>query len=58
MQVNLVSITKPVDGTMCAAAAGGMDAEDLIAYCARVSNPNNQNNKATAPKPIKVLNKT
>ena len=55
MQVNLVSITKPVDGTVVAAAGGGMDAEDLIAYCARVSNPNNQNNKTTAPKLLKFL---
>jgi thymidylate synthase (FAD) len=55
VEVNLVSITKPVDGTVLAAAGGGMDAEDLIAYCARVSNPNNQNNKATAPKLIKFL---
>ena len=26
------------------------DAENIIAYCARVSNPSNQNNMATAPK--------
>ena len=30
-------------------------AEDLIAYCARVSNPKNQMNMATAPKLIKFL---
>jgi thymidylate synthase (FAD) len=31
------------------------DAEDLVAYMARVSNPANQNNKDTAPKLIKYL---
>ena len=49
MQVNLVSITSPVGGDDI------MNAEDLIAYCARVSNPNNQNNKETAPKLLKFL---
>lgn len=29
------------------------DAEDVISYCARVSNPNNQNNTETAPKLLK-----
>ena len=50
MEVNLVSITKPeiefdTEGT----------AEDLIAYCARVSNPTNQHNTATAPKLLGYL---
>jgi len=49
VQVNLVSITSPVGGDDI------MNAEDLIAYCARVSNPNNQNNKETAPKLLKFL---
>lgn len=31
------------------------DAENLIAYMARVSNPENQDNKATAPKLLKYL---
>lgn len=31
--------------------------EDLVAYCARVSNPSNQNNSKTAPKLIKYLMK-
>ena len=36
--IKLISITKPeIDGVE--------NAEDLIAYCARVSNPQNQNNK-------------
>jgi len=30
-------------------------AEDLIAFCARVSNPDNQNNTETAPKLLKFL---
>jgi thymidylate synthase (FAD) len=32
-----------------------MNCEDLIAYCARVSNPSNQNNTATAPNLLKYL---
>jgi thymidylate synthase (FAD) len=32
-----------------------MSAEDIIAYCARVSNPKNQANTKTAPKLIKFL---
>jgi len=31
------------------------DAQELIAYCARVSNPSNQNNKETSEKLIKYL---
>ena len=31
------------------------DAQELIAYCARVSNPGNQNNKDTSEKLIKYL---
>ena len=31
------------------------DGDDLVAYMARVSNPNNQNNTHTAPKLIKYL---
>jgi thymidylate synthase (FAD) len=44
--VQLVAISKPVgDGTT----------EDFVAYVARVSNPANQNNQATAPKLIRYL---
>jgi thymidylate synthase (FAD) len=32
-------------------------AQDLVAYCARVSNPNNQNNKETSEKLLKYLAK-
>lgn len=31
------------------------DAEELVAYCARVSNPTNQNNHETAPRLLKYL---
>ena len=47
MNVKLVSLTQPHDDSM--------NCEDLIAYCARVSNPSNQNNTATAPKLLKYL---
>lgn len=48
MKVNLVSITKPyIDGVE--------NAEELIAYCARVSNPSNQMNTETAPGLIRYL---
>jgi thymidylate synthase (FAD) len=48
MKVELVSITKPyIDGVD--------SAEDLVAYCARVSNPSNQMNSATAPNLLRYL---
>lgn len=48
MNVNLIAITKPVipDCT---------EAGDLLAYCARVSNPANQNNTETAPRLLAYL---
>ena len=48
MNVELISITKPD-------ISGIKKAEDLIAYCARVSNPSNQMNTDTAPKLLKFL---
>jgi thymidylate synthase (FAD) len=48
MNVKLVSITKPE-------IEGLNTAEDLIGYCARVSNPSNQLNTETAPKLLKYL---
>jgi len=46
MKVRLVGITQPVEpGT----------ANDLVAYAARVSNPSNQNNTATASRLLKYL---
>ena len=47
MNVKLISLTQPHDGEM--------NCEDLIAYCARVSNPSNQHNTATAPNLLKYL---
>jgi len=47
MKVKLISLTQPHDSVM--------SSEDLIAYCARVSNPSNQNNTATAPKLLNYL---
>ncbi len=49
MNVKLVSLTKPHSDM------GDMNCEDLIAYCARVSNPSNQNNTTTAPNLLKYL---
>lgn len=48
MKVSLVSKTHPVIN-------GIQNAEELIVYCARVSNPSNQMNMETAPKLIKYL---
>jgi thymidylate synthase (FAD) len=48
VNVKLVSITKPdIEGLQ--------NAEDLVAYCARVSNPSNQMNSETAPKLLGFL---
>ena len=48
MNVELISITKPEIKDI-------KKAEDLVAYCARVSNPPNQINTETAPKLLKFL---
>ena len=48
MNVDLVSVTKPE-------IKGIKNAEDLVSYCARVSNPSNQMNTETAPKLLKFL---
>jgi thymidylate synthase (FAD) len=47
MNVSLVSITQPFSGLD--------SAEEIIAYCARVSNPENQKNVETAPRLLKFL---
>ena len=47
MNVSLVSTTQPFSDLD--------SAEDIIAYCARVSNPENQKNTETAPKLLKFL---
>ena len=48
MNVSLVSITQPFISDL-------KSPEDIIAYCARVSNPTNQLNTKTAPKLLQVL---
>jgi thymidylate synthase (FAD) len=52
MEVKLVSVTQSQVSTPDRAP---MNAEDIIAYCARVSNPKNQMNTKTAPKLIAFL---
>jgi thymidylate synthase (FAD) len=52
MKVKLVSYSHPVEEL---ASQGIDDAQDLVAYCARVSNPNNQFNTETSEKLIKYL---
>ena len=49
MIVKLISHTQPDN------IIGVDDVQELIAYCARVSNPDNQNNKETSEKLIKYL---
>lgn len=48
MNVSLVSLTNPIINRL-------NNAEDLVAYCARVSNPSNQMNTETAPKLLAFL---
>jgi thymidylate synthase (FAD) len=63
MQVKLISFTQPCvlapESELISSVDGvepkRMSAEDIIAYCARVSNPKNQANTKTAPKLIKFL---
>jgi thymidylate synthase (FAD) len=52
MKVKLVSYSKPSREFY---DEGLMDVQDLIAYCARVSNPSNQFNSGTSEKLIKYL---
>jgi len=49
MKVRLISYQQPDN------IIGVDDAQELIAYCARVSNPGNQNNKETSEKLVKYL---
>ena len=48
MNVKLISVTNPE-------TEGILNSEDLVAYCARVSNPSNQMNTETAPKLLGFL---
>ena len=52
MKVELISYTKPSEEMF---KAGIHEAQDLIAYCARVSNPANQYNTDTAEKLVMYL---
>ena len=49
MKVRLISYTQPDN------IIGVDNAQELIAFCARVSNPGNQNNKETSEKLVKYL---
>jgi len=51
MKVKLISYSKPHDSD------SNQSIQDLVAYCARVSNPANQNNVETNEKLIKYLTK-
>ena len=46
MKTKLIAVTKPL-------VEGINTADELIAYCARVSNPSNQLNTETAPRLLK-----
>ena len=50
MNVKLIGYTQPVEDV-----EGLDDVQDLIAYCARVSNPSNQLNQETAPRLLNYL---
>ena len=52
MKVKLISYSKPSTQMY---GEGLMDAQDLVAFCARVSNPSNQFNTDTAEKLIRYL---
>lgn len=54
MKVKLVSYSQPSDDFI---SEGLDDVQDLIAYCARVSNPSNQFNTDTSSKLLKYLAK-
>ena len=50
-QVRLISYRQPVEGELYV----GDDIQELVAYCARVSNPSNQINHETSEKLIRYL---
>ena len=53
MKARLIAYSQPVKDEII----GLDDVQDLIAYCARVSNPSNQLNQETAPKLLNYLSK-
>src|SRR6056300_1209902 len=50
MQVRLISFSQPADGLYV-----GENIQELISYCARVSNPSNQMNNETSSKLLQYL---
>ena len=52
MQARLISYSQPTENLYV-----GKDIQELIAYCARVSNPSNQNNKETSERLLSYLAK-
>ena len=55
MQVKLISFSQPQDKKWLPGEINAGDLQELIAYCARVSNPSNQNNTATSQKLLRYL---
>ena len=53
MKVKLISYSKPTDSII---DEGIDNAQELVAFCARVSNPSNQLNTETSEKLINRLN--
>lgn len=51
--VKLIAVTQPLIKTEEDESQRNLTAEELIVYCARVSNPSNQDNHSTAPKLLK-----
>ena len=51
MKARLISYSQPPQGELYV----GDNVQELIAYCARVSNPSNQNNKETSEKLLRYL---
>ena len=52
MQARLISYSQPTENLYV-----GKDIQELIAYCARVSNPSNQNNTETSERLLSYLAK-
>jgi len=57
MKVELISCSRPPSTTGKPSNNSEQSLQDLVAYCARVSNPSNQNNTETNEKLIKYLTK-
>lgn len=55
MKVKLISYSQPAPGDETFQSDDDRILLDIVAYCARVSNPSNQNNTATAEKLVRYL---